>query len=74
MKPNVIFVALFTIVFPALAAAAPAGAPVTLKEVAQQAVLNSPDVTAKWHNYKAAEEEIGVARGGFLPRVDLTAG
>lgn len=50
------------------------GAPVTLKEIAQQAVLNSPEVTAKWHNYKAAEEETGVARGGFLPRVDLTVG
>ena len=54
--------------------AQPAGVPVTLKEIAQQAVLNSPEVTSKWHNYKAAEEEIGVARGGFLPRVDLTAG
>ncbi|MGE5470258.1 MAG: hypothetical protein ACM3X0_05615, partial [Bacteroidota bacterium] len=47
--------ALLVPVFPALAA--PAGAPVTLKEVAQQAVLNSPEVTSKWHNYKAAEEE-----------------
>ncbi|MGE5469507.1 MAG: TolC family protein, partial [Bacteroidota bacterium] len=74
MKPNVILFALLTTVFPALALAGPAGAPVTLKEVAQQAVLNSPEVTSKWHNYKAAEEETGVARGGFLPRVDLTAG
>ncbi|MFZ2267960.1 MAG: TolC family protein, partial [Azonexus sp.] len=58
--------------FPAFSA--PAGAPVSLKEVAQQAVLNSPEVTSKWHNYKAAEEEIGVARGGFFPRIDATAG
>ena len=49
-------------------------APATLKEVAQSAVLNSPEVTSKWHNLKAAEEEMGVARGGYLPRVDLTAG
>ena len=48
--------------------------PANLKAVAQQAVLNSPEVTSKWHNLKAAEEEIGVARGSFLPRVDLTAG
>ncbi|RIX41158.1 MAG: channel protein TolC [Rhodocyclales bacterium GT-UBC] len=54
--------------------AQPSAGPVTLKEIAQQAVLNSPEVTTKWHNLKAAEEEIGVARGGFLPRVDLTAG
>jgi outer membrane protein, adhesin transport system len=37
-------------------------------------VLNSPEVTSKWHNYKAAEEEIGVARGGFFPRIDASAG
>lgn len=46
----------------------------TLKEIAQKAVLNSPEVTSKWHNYRAADEEIGVARGGFMPRVDVTAG
>lgn len=45
-----------------------------LREIAQQAVLKSPEVTTKWHNYKAAEEEIGVARGGYFPRVDLNAG
>lgn len=73
MKQNAILLALLTS-FPLLAAAAPAGAPTTLKEVAQQAVLSSPEVTSKWHNLKAAEEEIGVARGNFLPRVDLTAG
>src|SRR5574343_567312 len=48
--------------------------PATLKEIAQRAVLNSPDVTAKWHAYRAADVEIGVARGGYYPRVDLTAG
>ena len=71
MKQNAILALLLSTVFPALAQTT---APVTLKEVAQQAVLNSPEVTSKWHNYKAAEEEIGVARGGFLPRLDLTAG
>lgn len=48
--------------------------PQTLKEVAQQAVLNSPDVTSKWHAYRAADEEVGVGRGGYFPRIDLTAG
>jgi adhesin transport system outer membrane protein len=48
--------------------------PATLKEVAQRAVLSSPEVTAKWHAYRAADEEIGVARGGYYPRVDLSAG
>lgn len=45
-----------------------------LREIAQQAVLKSPEVTTRWRSYKAADEEIGVARGGYLPRVDLTAG
>ncbi|MBS1145304.1 MAG: channel protein TolC [Proteobacteria bacterium] len=59
--------------FPAFAQV-PAATPATLKEVAQRAVLNSPEVTSKWHAYRAADEEIGVARGGYFPRVDLTAG
>lgn len=46
----------------------------SLRDVAQRAVLQSPEVTAKWHAFKAADEEIGVARGGYLPQVDLTAG
>ncbi len=52
----------------------PAGTSLTLKQVAQQAVLNSPEVTSKWHAYRAADEALGVARGGYFPRVDLTAG
>ena len=79
MKLNSILTLLLASVFPALGQAAeppatPAVAYATLKQIAQQAVLNSPEVTAKWHNYKAADEEIGVARGGYFPRVDLTAG
>lgn len=68
-------------IFPLLAQAQPAqhAAPAStvqqaLRDIAQQAVLKSPEVTTKWHNYKAAEEEIGVARGGYFPRVDLNAG
>lgn len=61
--------ALFPLIAPAVEAL-----PGSLKEVAQQAVLHSPEVTSKWHNYRAAEEEIGVARGAYLPRVDLSAG
>jgi len=64
-------------VFPVLAIAQEAATPQVqqaLREIAQQAVLKSPEVTTKWRNYKAADEEIGVARGGYLPRLDLTAG
>ena len=47
---------------------------ITLKDAAQEAVLRNPEVLAKWHAYKAATEEIGVAEAGWLPRIDLTAG
>ncbi|MDD2740803.1 MAG: TolC family outer membrane protein [Rhodocyclaceae bacterium] len=45
-----------------------------LKTIVQSAILNSPEVLSKWHNYKAADEEIGVARGAFLPRIDASLG
>ena len=46
----------------------------TLKEAAQAAVLKSPEVLARWHAFQETSEEIGVARGAFLPKVDLTTG
>lgn len=46
----------------------------TLKDAAQAAVLKSPEVLARWHAFQEAGEEIGVARGGFLPKLDLSTG
>lgn len=46
----------------------------TLRDIAQKAVLNNPEVVAKWHNFKAAVAEVDVAGGGYLPKVDLIAG
>jgi adhesin transport system outer membrane protein len=76
MKKIALVSLLVSAAFPSLGqvSAVQVAAPSTLKEVAQSAVLNSPEVTSKWHAYRAAEEEIGVARGGYFPRVDLTAG
>ena len=71
---SVLFIALFAHSHTAVAQTPSSVAHATLKEIAQKAVLNSPEVTSKWHNYKSADEEIGVARGGFFPRVDVTAG
>ena len=71
---SVLFIALFAHSHTAVAQTPSSVAHATLKEIAQKAVLNSPEVTTKWHNYKAADEEVGVARGGFFPRVDVTAG
>lgn len=47
---------------------------VSLPEAAQAAVLRNPEVLARWHAFREAGEEIGVARGGFFPEVDLSAG
>ncbi|MDP2817171.1 MAG: TolC family outer membrane protein [Polaromonas sp.] len=48
--------------------------PLTLKEAAQKAVLNNPEVLARWHTLKAADNERDVGAGALLPRVDLLAG
>ncbi len=71
MKSNVVLSLLIAAAFPAFGQSADS-LPLTLKEVAQQAVLNSPEVTSKWHAYRAAQEEVGVGVAGFAPRVDLT--
>jgi len=52
-------------------AEAPGGA---LLEAVRKAVANNPEVQASWHGYLAATAERDVARGGFLPRLDLNAG
>jgi adhesin transport system outer membrane protein len=49
------------------------GAALTLKDAVQQAVLTNPEVLARWHSIKSAESERDAARGGLLPRVDVSA-
>lgn len=44
-----------------------------LRQAAQLAIDTSPDVTASFNQLRAAIDEIDVAKGGFLPRVDLSA-
>lgn len=45
-----------------------------LKSYAQKAVVNNPDVTARYNALRAAIDEIDVARGAYYPRIDLLAG
>ncbi len=59
---------------PMAVASAPVPQHFSLKEAAQAAVLKNPEVQARWHAFREATEEVGVARGGFFPRVDLLAG
>lgn len=54
MKLNAVASLFLAVAVPAVAQVPSATTPSTLKEVAQRAVLNSPEVTSKWHNYRAA--------------------
>ena len=45
----------------------------SLPETVEQAVLRNPEVQARWHQFRASSDEISAARGGYLPRVDLSA-
>jgi len=47
--------------------------PTGLSAAAQKAIDNNPDVTARLNALRAATNEVDVARGAYLPRVDLSA-
>lgn len=47
--------------------------PEPLVQAARKAVASNPEVQARWNGFRAAGDERGVARGGYFPRVDLTA-
>jgi len=59
----------------ALACAGPALAQSNeaLKAAAQKAIASNPDVTGRFNAYRAASDAIDASRGGFYPRLDLSA-
>jgi len=46
--------------------------PEPMISAARKAVLDNPEVQARWNGFKAATNEREVARGGFFPQLDLT--
>jgi len=44
-----------------------------LRGYAQKALLNNPEVTARYNALRSALDEVNVARGAYFPRVDLLA-
>ena len=44
-----------------------------LKAAAQKAIASNPDVTARFNAYRASSDAVDVSRGGFLPKLDLSA-
>ena len=47
--------------------------PEPLVQAARKAVVSNPEVQARWNGFKAADSERDVARGGYLPQIDLSA-
>jgi len=45
-----------------------------LRRVVQQAISTNPEVLAAFNGFQAAGNDIGVARGNYLPSVDVAAG
>jgi len=45
-----------------------------LPDVVRQAISENPEVQASWHAFLAASEQQTGAKGGYFPRLDLTAG
>lgn len=43
----------------------------TLQGAVEEAVVRNPEVLARYHAMTAASAEVGVARGGLLPQLDL---
>lgn len=56
-----------------LAASASAQSNEALKAAVEKALHHNPDVTARFNAYRASVDAIDAARGGYYPRVDLSA-
>lgn len=67
-------VTLFLSLMGLLPALAWAQTPITLQDAVRKAIVSNPEVQARWHAFMASQHEQDVARGGYLPRLDLNAG
>ncbi|NTW82401.1 MAG: TolC family outer membrane protein [Chlorobiaceae bacterium] len=47
---------------------------ITVKEAVEKAVNNSPEIKARFHAFRDVYEEQQVAKGGYFPKIDLSAG
>ncbi|SFH68077.1 TolC family outer membrane protein [Modicisalibacter xianhensis] len=46
----------------------------TLRGAVQRAMTQNPQVQASWHGFQAAMDEVDIARGQYLPSLDVSAG
>jgi len=73
MKNTYILRMAVLLALPTLSATSP-GFAQDLRSYAQKAVVNNPEVTARYNALRASIDEIDVARGAYYPRIDLLAG
>lgn len=45
-----------------------------LREAVRNTILSNPEIQAAYREFLSAEQQVLVAKGGFLPRIDLEAG
>lgn len=45
-----------------------------IQEVVRQALATNPEVHAAWSSLRAADSDVGVARGNYLPSIDVAIG
>ena len=73
LKSGLHALALAALTFSAQTALAQAGATSGLAAAVQKAIDTNPEVTARLNALRAASKEVDVAKGGYLPTVDLSA-
>ena len=64
---------ILTICFLSGILSAPSLHAIELRDAAQQAVLKNPDVQARWRAFNGSVAQQDAARGGYFPRLDITA-
>lgn len=73
LKSGLHALALAALTFTAQTALAQADTATGLAAAVQKAIDSNPDVTARLNALRAASNEVDVAKGGYLPTVDLSA-
>ena len=73
LKSGLHALALAALTFSAQTALAQAGGANGLAAAVQKAIDSNPEVTARLNALRAASKEVDVAKGGYLPTVDLSA-
>ncbi len=70
MKPNKIA----TIIMLALGIHAASASELTVADITKKAIESNPEVQAAWHTFLVSGHDVGLARAGYRPTLDLNSG